>query len=201
MAYTGTPTLDGHLSMLSQTTWAAARGSTSATENDTTSTTATVRAEQAVADVYHVSRVFLTFSLSSIPNGAVIQSSTLAVNAQNVVASDANLKTAHLVESTQASSSSLANGDIDNYGTTNFATPIELATGSNTFTLNTDGINYLKTKLGSNAVLCIMMKKDFDNTSPSVGDGRSDLNTVETSTKPTLTINYTLGGGAFFVTI
>lgn len=197
---TATPSLDGFVDKLFQASWAAARDAATGDNVDKTSVTASLRAEEPAGGTFHVSRMFMVFSLASLPAGTIINSATLSVFASSISAGSNNAKTLNLVSSTQASQTDLVLADFDQRGSTAFASEFVAAAGANTFTLNASGITQLTNALGGNVMFAIIMKYDFDNTDPPVEDGRLSLDTVESATesqRPTLTIQYTSGNRGY----
>lgn len=187
-----TPSLDGYVSNLFQTTWVAVHDATSGTDVDKTSVSAVIRAEEPAGETFHMARFFLVFDLSTISGSAMLASDavTLVTNITSITATGDDYKTLHLVSSTQASNTDLVLGDFDQRGSTNWATPVVGAVGSNTLTLNTTGRSALQSAFGGYFKMCIIMKYDFDNTDPAVGDGRiGSIDTVDNATpgnRPTL---------------
>lgn len=195
--YTGNPTLDGYVDKLFETSWANARDAATGDSADKTATTASLRAEEPAGGTFHVSRMFLVFSLSAIPATATITSATLALTASSVTGSGDSI-TAMVVESTQASTADLVTADFDQRGSTQLSDEVVMTNAQKTFTFNASGIAFLQSKIGLNAMLANIAKYDFNNTDPAVADGRWDIDTVDHGTagnRPLLTINYIAPAG------
>ena len=97
-----------------ETTYASAHDSTNATVNSGTETNATLGNDRESDSDFRIGRIFLPFDTSSLLDDATINSATLSVYCTSIgnVTSDA----IDLVQTTQASGTSLANSDYQNIG-------------------------------------------------------------------------------------
>ena len=111
---------------------------------------------------YYVSRVFIPFDTSSIPDGNVITAVQLKVYVKKLGAVSV---IAGLVQSTQALPTALTLTDFDQVGSTEGATRLIWTTeGWKTFDLNTVGLSWIS-KTGYTK-LALRDSKDIDNTTP-----------------------------------
>lgn len=148
---------------------------------------------------YDFVRGFVPFDTSSIPDGATITSATLQmyVNSKDDACNDA-YSYISVVQSTQASSSSLANADYDQLGTTKGSDDIDytgVTTGAyNTWTLNATGLTWIS-KTGI-TYLGLKDGHDIENNIGSLSGANmySALNFQwhADANPPILTVNYTL---------
>jgi len=116
------------------------------------------------SNVYYISRAFLPFDTSAIPDGDVIESVQLKIAVGST--SDNTNGLIGLVQSTQASNTALTTADYDAIGSTEGATRIDIdSAGWKTFTLNSTGRGWISktgyTKLG------IRTSLDLDDTTPT----------------------------------
>ncbi len=196
---------DGWIDREYEPTWTAARDTASGENVDHSGGSNIVRNDGGDINTIMCGRTYQVFDLSTIPASATITSASLAVNCAGTDAVTEVQGAVKLVESTQASPTDLVVSDYSKRGSTSFANDIDCrTTGTKTFTINGDGITYLQSVVGSNAMLCLLSKRDFDNTSPGPSPllglvyiaGRAD---GTPASRPTLTVNYTVPGGVRFV--
>ncbi len=187
--FIGTPTHDGYIDRQYESTWSDARNAAAGDAIDEGSDAIYLRSETG----FHCSRMFLTFDLTTVPAGTDISSATLAFDVASVSVADAAHGTANLVSGSPANVDDYVLDDFDQFGTTAFATEVDASSaGAYSFTINAAGLTYLEAACGGKVVLCMRMKKDFDNTTPT-GAGYIVVYTSKSTTesyKPTLTINY-----------
>ena len=182
----------------SDETFAINRAASEGNLLDYTSTTTQAQITKSGTDNFDISRCFLPFDTSSLPDDATIDSATLSIYV--TVKNDADIVSLVLVQTTQASTSSLVLDDFDQCGTLN--SPTEGAAritvsgltlnAYNDFTLNATGLTWISktgfTKLG------IRISRDGDNSEPT-GVNNMVLSAFEetgTSQDPKLVINYTI---------
>lgn len=181
-------------------TWATVRSATSGTA-DNTSTTAAVYTEPG----YWFGRVFLPFDSSALPDGATIVSAKVRVYVDAVLGDNDNDGDdfIRLVESTQASSTGLVNGDFDQLGTTALANDIDItsisAGGFIEFILNSTGLALLNdtgyTKFG------LREGHDINDNPTGTGITGIRINTSDNaSNDPELVVAYTVGGTNYTLT-
>lgn len=174
-------------------TWATVRAATTGTA-DNTSTTAAVYTEPG----FWIGRVFLPFDSSALPDGATIVSAKVRVYVDAVLGDNDNDGDdfIRLVESTQATSTGLVNGDFDQLGTTALANDIDItsisAGGFIEFILNSTGLALLNdtgyTQFG------LREGHDINNNPTGTGITGIRINTSDNaSNDPELVVAYTVG--------
>lgn len=144
---------------------------------------------------HYITRVFLIFDTSTIPDDATIDSVTLAVKQAGAITGVGPV--AAVVGNTQASPTDLVVADYDQLGTTLFSDTVAIngSDGSDfTFTFTTAGKNAIS-KTGYTQIGIRDYTYDILNVDPS---SRNDAQIyVMTAAKyPTLTVNYTPATGA-----
>lgn len=152
-----------------------------------------------------ISRGFFPYTNPSIPSGSIIDSGTFKFTCTAVVAGS---PTAHLVRSTQASASTLANTDYDNInevpstGAVTSCGSVVVTAALKTITINATGLAHVTP--GANILFALMEAGDQSNTDPVTNDNRFTINTSDNGTaanRPTLNIVYTpppAGGNPMF---
>lgn len=152
-----------------------------------------------------IGRGFFPFDTSSIPPGSVITSATLRIHVSVVVASNG---TFHLVQSTQADPTSLADADFDAItnatGAMTSGGSVGISsTGEKTITFNATALGWITP--GGYTKLAVVEEHDQADSDPGAGDYRFTVEFVEDATesnRPLLTVNYEAGGeiqSAFFM--
>lgn len=144
-----------------------------------------------VNPTYYLSRVFLPFDTSALTAGATITAAVLSLYLSDPHGAS---ETWTVVQSTQASNTSLADDDYDAVGTTSGGTLAASSIGASgyyDFTLNATGLSWIN-KTGYTA-LAIRGAKDIANTAPS---DREDASIDFTTNKPILTIDYIVGSAS-----
>lgn len=152
---------------------------------------------------YFISRGYFPFDTSALGSGATVSAATFDAYIEVTAKFDTNTDSFCVVQTSQASTSSLANTD---FGSVNFTNggaktiaSFSVANQYWTWTLNGTGLGWISTtgftKLGLQSLL------DINNTTPT---GLNQLtgqfyfaDNTGTSKDPTLTITYTAGGATF----
>lgn len=199
--FTAYPTVDGHLQVPLKASWAAVHDPSDAEDVVVASSQIIVRGEfPSGLGLYNCSRIFQVYDLSAIPASVGIISATLDMYSEDTEAGDNDHGTLQIYESLQASAAALVAADYDQFGATLLTTPLVVtADGAFQFVFNDDGKEFLKSKLGGNAMLCIRTKLDVENTTPTT-DGRHQCGSLENGfpeRRPLLTIEFASGGQGF----
>jgi hypothetical protein len=155
-------------------------------------------------DFFYISRSFLLFDTSALPDNATINSATFAVYVTATTNSDNDGDdTLNLVTTTPASNTALSTADYDQVGSVNQATPLDITSLStnayNTFTLNGTGLGNISktsiTKFG------LREGHDFINSKIATGMsnyvGFSSADQTGTSQDPKLEVTYTVNNFSF----
>lgn len=182
-------------------TWSNIRGAASGT-NEASETTGACYSEDS-GDVW-MERVFLPFDTSSLPDTDTISSATIQLYGTGKWDNDNDSEAyVAIVQSTQASPTSLADGDFDAIGTTAFSDELDISSyntsGFNTFTLNSSGIaNISKTGYSQFA---LREGHDLENIPVAGGAGISGVTNrmadyTGTTSDPILTIVHAADAGA-----
>ena len=145
------------------------------------------------ANSYTVARIYLPFDTSALNDATTINSATLVVN--QVDTAGEGTRGVGLIQTTQASNTSLAVGDFDALtvnSPTEGATRVTCdSTGDKTWTLNASGLSWIVktgyTKLG------LRMDKDIDNSTPTARNYSrfSFAEATGTADDPVLSIDHT----------
>ena len=149
------------------------------------------------APVVRGRRGFFCFDTSSIGDTDTISAATFSMAGNGTAESNSDSDVYHLLESGPASTSALATGDWDSFGTTSFGTfsigSWDETTGTyNALTINASGLAYISktgiTKFGTKA------GTDFDKVRPSnAGSNRIyGLMSNNATTKPKLVVTYSV---------
>lgn len=178
-------------------TWANCKAATTGTAHYSETYMYSMVSGSGISSTFGIYRCFIPFDTSSLDAGAIISSASVYTYVTNVYtdASDSYSYMA-VVQSTQASNSSLANADYDNIGTTKGSgnyTISSISTGDNTFSLNATGIGWI-TK-GGWTYLALDEGHDITNNQPSLSSGQKlgiRMYSSRGTTAPYLTVNYTL---------
>lgn len=179
-------------------TWAAIRAGagTSSGDADTNVRCAWVTASTTSNQFARLRRAILLFDTSSIPAGATINSVTLTLTGVNK-ANGLGSPDLHVVNSTPASNTAVANGDYANVGTTSYGS-ISYASfntaGTNDISLSTAAVTKAGiTKLG--LTLSWDQAASFTGTWASGATSSFYIDWADLgSSKPTLTVDYTVSG-------
>lgn len=183
----------------SATTYAGAHDATSGTADYTGTSGVVCQNDKVNASQYDVTRYFFPIDTSALPDGATVTAATFqwwftADSAPTAFNPDSDAVS--LIQTSQASTSSLTANDFDNVGTTKGATDLNFASVSTTagyqkMELNATGLGWIS-KTGY-TLLGLRSKNDIANSAPT---GRSFLDSVayyeNTINKPArLTVTYT----------
>ena len=190
---TETSSVDGYLRKDDSTSWSTTRNASASVSGSDSATSITVAGEQGGSSKKIISRAFLLFDTSAIPNTASILSADLGLYVTSSYTSGGELRL-YVVGSTPASSTSLANGDYDQVGGTSFGVS-DGAYALNTYEtipLNASGQAAVSvtgvTKLG------VRSYYDFANVNPSNSDEMnvafSSADQTGTSQDPKLVVAY-----------
>lgn len=178
--------------------WATTRGASTGTVADTSGTNISARCIE--NGNYTIGRLFLPFDTSSLPDDAIIESVTLMVYAFFAVGDNDGDDYVAVVQSTQASSTTLAVDDFDAIGSTEGSNQIDLSDGSDgyqTFTLNSTGRGWINTTGYTN--LGIREGHDLNN-SAIAASSTNDFQILSADYSgfaPMLTIKYRTSGAWF----
>lgn len=185
--FIGHVTGSGNITKGDQSTWTEARDAASGTA--TPGATSAYIQGTISGGLFYVQRVFLPMDTSSLPAGFVVSTATLLT--KQSAASRGAGSTAAVVQSTQASNTTLANSDFSLIGTTK-GSDTQLLNGVDgtqiTFTLNSTGIGWINnvfTKLG-------IRDNTYDilNVQPAALDD-AQIYVVTAGKEPTLNVTYT----------
>lgn len=179
----------------SNASWASARGATTGTVNDnTTSNTVGV---YFTGGLYYVLRGFYLFNTSSLPDTDTVSSATLSPCTDAEGYND-DSDSLHAVETAPASNTALASGDIDSVVFTTLGS-VTIASISNNscfdIALNATGLTKISltgvTKLG------MISGRDLSNTAPTGLNARNVYWAEQTGTTndPLLTVVHAAAGG------
>lgn len=168
--------------------WATARG---ANAGDSTDTTGEIWAEAMLSGgVYYISRAFITFDTSSIPDNATITAATLRLYGR---ATDTT-RTIDIVGATASNIGSIDTDDYDQYDSTEFGNNV--FTGSDAWeetALNASGIAHIN-KAGS-TTFCIRHQYDTDDTVTGSADLYMIWDTHDGVNPEELVITYSVPSG------
>lgn len=176
-------------------TWAVIRAATTGT-NEAGETTGSCYSEDS-GDVW-MERVFLPFDTSAITDTDTIDSATIQLRGTSSWDQDNDAQAyMAIVQSTQASATSLANGDYDALGATAFSDTIDITSwntgGFNTFTLNASGLaNISKTGY---SLFALREGHDLENSPVTSSAGTSGVvsrmaNYTGTSSDPIISVTH-----------
>lgn len=202
------------------TTWALARGATTGTNVAPSGTSAVANSVCSTISKSlscSINRIFLPFDTSSIPANATINSASLTVNVSSVTNGVNNgLDYITVVQTTQATHTTLVGVDFDNVGGTEGIAVGQrkdltgLAAGAQTFTLNATGLSWIKKAGEASAcsatagITCLGLREghDFQNsqiTDNISGNSLSIYASEQTGTAqdPYLSISYTVPAISF----
>lgn len=183
---------DGNIYIDNGGTWATVRNAASGTAG-AAGDPVNIYASQLTSR--SISRGFFPYANPGIPSGSMIDSGTFKFTCTSVVAGS---PVAHLVRSTQASISTLANDDYDNItevpstGAVTSCGSVAVTAAQKTITLNATGLAHITP--GADILFALMEQGDQSNTDPVTLDNRFSMNTSNNGTagnKPTLSIVYT----------
>lgn len=170
----------GRFTVGSNTSWATVRDAT-----DSTSNAATYEVESDYgAPTWTIQRVFLPIDTSSIPANATITAVTLNFNARYEQSQTSTV--VHLIQTTQATTSSRANADYNNVSFTSggsVATPDATLTAKS-ITGNATALTWIVK--GGTTLLGVISAADQGNIDPNGG-----TNHFATLTAPELVVTYT----------
>jgi len=165
-----TTSFDGTNTSGNQVSWTLARDATTGTANDTGASGFAPKSTETAGALFNVTRGFLLFDTSAIPDTDTISAATFSVAASGSGVSNADSTSYKIVSSTPAANTSLTADDFDNVGAVIFATMdfsawVDTDTTYNDFVLDANGIaNISKTevsKFGTRTGL------DTGNTAPA----------------------------------
>lgn len=175
--------------------WATCHDAVSGVGAEPTASVSSIVARSNSGTSYSIARAFFPFDTSIIPNEAIITAATFSFYVNTVWTNNGSMTFA-LVQTTQASNTTLTSADYDQCGSisspTEGASRISIgASGTlHTFTLNSTGLGWISlsgyTKLG------VRIGIDCDNTTPVDGATEADVtyDTRESGKYPVLTITY-----------
>jgi hypothetical protein len=188
-------------------TWADMRTKTTGT--DVYGTDATSKgAGSENTDRLYLYRSFFPFDTSGLPDDANIQTTGTKLSIYATAKGDSGSTSIGLIQTTQASTSSLANTDYDNLtvntpteGCTRVTIASITTSAYNDFAANANLVGWIS-KTGS-TLLGLRNSDDIDNSAP----GSSESNNIThanseqtgTSNDPKLVVTYTIPGGFFFI--
>lgn len=153
---------------------------------------------------YYVGRSFYPFDTSSLPNSAEISAAVFSAfkDNTNTVRND-DSDSVSLIQTSQASATTLSTADFDAVGTTKGASDIALSSVTenayNNFTLNATGLSWIQ--VAGATLLGLRMAKDIGNNTPTGNnDGGNNAGFTYsdrsgTNEDPKLVITYTVPSG------
>lgn len=190
---TETSSVDGYLRKDDSTSWSTTRSASAGTSGSDSATSITVAGEHGGSSKKIISRGFLLFDTSAIPNTASILSADLGLYMTSSYTAGGELRM-YVVGSTPASNTALGNGDYDQVGGTSFGVSDGAYTLNTyeTIPLNASGQAAVSvtgvTKLG------VRSYHDFANVNPSNSDEMnvafSSADQTGTSQDPKLVVAY-----------
>ena len=143
-----------------------------------------------------IRRSFLPFDTSSLPNDATITAVLLKIYVISIDTENSPTDSVSVIQTSQASTSSLAVTDYNSVGTTKGATDVLVSTlttsAYNTFTFNATGLGWIS--LTGFSLIGLRLKSDNDNSDPGSVYTSVNFSTSEqsgTSQDPKLEITYT----------
>lgn len=181
-------------------TWSTVQSASTGTFVDSTSASQTCALTTFLAPNYYIDRGFFPFDTSSLGASADVTAADFKVYSSGKIDNGGSI---HLVQTSQASNTTLTTSDFGSVGGTNGATPKTIASVTinsyNTWSLNATGLGFIVktgfTKLGLRA------SKDFNNVAPTAQDDINNVSYSEdiSSKQPNLIITYTLSAGGAFL--
>lgn len=186
-------------------TWANYRADTTADKADYTSATVSDKiGVEFFGGNYYGGRLFLPFDTSALPDDATITGATLSIWTNQVSVQP----TAVVVQTSQASTSSLVTTDFDNLtlGTAGSAqTNIANGDGETQFTLNATGLTWISKTGFSN--LGVVAYEDSVNSAPASNMTwscrMSEYSATDSNKIPKLVVTYTVpdSGGFYYMSV
>jgi hypothetical protein len=184
------------------TTYAAVNAATTGTANTTDSSQVFCQNDRVSGSDFQIKRYFFPFDTSSLPDNCTITAATFSwyfTKDSAPTAFNPNSDAVSLIQTSQASSTSLTGNDFDNVGTTKGASDVNFADIPNSaayvdMALNATGLTWIS-KTGV-TYLGLRSKNDIANSAPT---GRSFLDSGvfanSATNKPKLVITYTIPDG------
>ena len=190
------------------TSWANCHDTASGNSVDRTATADYIDAEQSIAGSWQIGRGYFPIDTSGLTSGVTISGATMNIRDANTSAGSNNLG---LVQTFQASNTTLAVGDYEDCGSDNGtggrakytctegATRVSSITAGQyfAFTLDATGLGWISKTGDTN--LGVRMANDLDNTNPSAGRVYRLLYYSEstgTTNDPYLSVTYSASGPA-----
>ena len=175
----------------SKTTWAAARGATSADSEQATQ--GAVQAWKAAADNWNIRRTAQPFDLSALPGKISVSSAIFTFTYTDAGGGIVNEDTTDLdvVLLTSMADETNANiADFNKFGTTVGGSKAfgDIASGTNNITLNSTALAWIEAASGGWLRLGLRNSRDTDNAEPT-GQNQIDALVIDSSQ---LTINYSV---------
>ena len=213
VVYAGTG--DSYAQLSSSSSWAGARGTVTSSADFHSSTSTSI--DFAVYNIYsggrggntfYCRRSYFPFDLSG--ESGTIVSATISLYLDNLGTVGLPEDAVTLVEATALAGTSEDYGNCFSSGTTlgtEIVTKISTSTtaGYHDFTVNSDGITAMQSKIGSGTFTICLMGNRFDhgNTAPSLGGGYTKIkcyyaNYTGTSRDPKIDITYAVDNSVFF---
>lgn len=114
-------TVDGHVTYEASTNWSTTRNATDGTAVNDSSQSLVAEARRGVpgfSSRYSLSRAFLLFNTSAIPDSSTITSASLSLVTESIYVGSGSQQVAYLVSSNTASTTALGTADYDQIGST-----------------------------------------------------------------------------------
>jgi len=165
--------------------WANVRGATTGDSVSTTNVAGNSRSNVGPTEWY-IDRGFMSFDTSALPDDAIISAVTLQASITVIDGDNDGDDYVVIVESTQASATTLTTADFNNAGATAGSDTYDLTggTGSVTFTFNATGRGWVN--VAGNTLLAI--REGHDMLNHQIADAGQDYGTL---TSISLTVTYT----------
>lgn len=190
---------DGFVGSGSKTTWDAAHDDTTGSDvGYSTNTDRPTAGSFGGASNYNIRRGFIPLDTSSLPGGAIVTTATLDLYIQHLIDADNDSQAyVSIVQTSQASSSSLVTGDIDNVGSTKGSDDLDITNLTDesyeTWTLNATGRRWIDA--GGTTYLGIREGHDIEDVAVDTVSNWSFCRVYAseeagTTQDPKLTINY-----------
>lgn len=187
---------EGRIQSSNDVVWANVRGATSGGASMT-------EVAVYVATTYNIIRSFFPIDTSSLTSSAVISAATFKLYRDDAVYAFSNQdsQSVHVVQTSQASNTTLDGADYDNLTFTDGGSFTYASTSNgaySTINLNATGLTWVNKSAHTN--LGVIASADLNNSAPTVGTSLIGFQDNGDANPPTLTVTYTLtpsSGGGF----